>query len=68
LPSRWLQAQLNGDREARLILDTGASHTILSNAVARDLGILADQRTATVTRKTAGGPVQAEVTFKQASR
>jgi clan AA aspartic protease (TIGR02281 family) len=56
-----VQAQLNGSRDARLILDTGASHTILSYAVARDLGVFGDQRTTTVTLKTAGGPVQADV-------
>jgi clan AA aspartic protease (TIGR02281 family) len=56
-----VQAQLNGSRETRLILDTGASHTILSFAVARDLGIYSDQRGTSVTLKTAGGQVQADV-------
>ncbi|MER3425335.1 MAG: hypothetical protein C4293_20975 [Nitrospiraceae bacterium] len=56
-----VQTQLNHNREVRLILDTGATHTILSHEVARDLGILADGRVGTVTLKTAGGPVQAEL-------
>lgn len=56
-----VQAQINGSRETRLVLDTGASHTILSYSVARDLGILSEQRGTTVTLKTAGGPVQADV-------
>ena len=54
-------AKLNGSRESRLIVDTGASHTILSYDVARDLGILPSPRATSVTVKTAGGPVQAEV-------
>jgi clan AA aspartic protease (TIGR02281 family) len=56
-----VQANLNGSRDARLILDTGASHTILSYAVARDLGIYSEQRGTSVTLKTAGGQVQADV-------
>ena len=44
-----------------LILDTGASHTILSPQVADDLGLLGDPESQLVTLKTAGGPVQAKV-------
>ena len=54
-------AKLNGTRESRLVVDTGASHTILSYGVARDLGLLPSPRATSVTVKTAGGPVQAEV-------
>ena len=53
--------KLNGSRDSRLVVDTGASHTILSYSVARDLGILPSPRATSVTVKTAGGPVQAEV-------
>lgn len=51
--------QVNETRPARLVLDTGASHTILSHAVARDLGLLAVRHTATL--HTVGGPVQADL-------
>ncbi len=54
-------AKLNGSRDSRLVVDTGASHTILSYNVARDLGLLPSPRATSVTVKTAGGPVQAEV-------
>ena len=57
-----VQTQLNGSRAARLILDTGASHTILSHEIARDLGLLANTHVTSVTLKTAGGTVQAEMT------
>lgn len=52
---------VNGSRPTRLILDTGASHTILSPAVAIDLGLYGDPRGQLVTLRTAGGPVQAEI-------
>lgn len=55
-------AKLNGHHhEVRLIVDTGASHTILSRAIARELGIIRDPGAAPVTVRTAGGPVQAEL-------
>lgn len=53
--------QVNGTRPAKMILDTGASHTILSYAVARDLGLWALHRSASMTMHTAGGTVQAEI-------
>ena len=56
-----VSTQVNGSRDARLILDTGASHTILSHDVAGDLGLLSGRQTRFVTLKTAGGPVQAEL-------
>lgn len=52
---------VNGTRPAKMILDTGASHTILSHAVARDLGLWALNRPASMTMHTAGGSVQADV-------
>ena len=54
-------AKLNGTRDTRLVVDTGASHTILSYEVARDLGIIPNPRAMTVMVKTAGGPMQADV-------
>lgn len=44
-----------------MILDTGASHTMLSHAVARELSLWAQYRSASMTMHTAGGSVQAEV-------
>ena len=52
---------VNGTRPAKMIVDTGASHTILSFAVARDLSLWAQHRSASMTMHTAGGAVQAEV-------
>lgn len=56
-----VQARLNERREARLILDTGASHTVLSRRLAQDLGMLPTSSSTAVTLKTAGGSVQAEM-------
>lgn len=52
---------MNGERDARMIVDTGASHTILSQDLALDLGLLADPTSRSVTLNTAGGPVMADV-------
>jgi clan AA aspartic protease (TIGR02281 family) len=56
-----VQAKLNGAREARLIVDTGADITVLSRAVAMDIGLLPSAVVATVTLNTAGGSVRADV-------
>ena len=53
--------QVNGTRAAKLILDTGASHTMLSHAVARDLVLWAQGPSTAITMHTAGGTVQAHV-------
>ncbi len=53
--------QINGSRPAKVILDTGASHTILSYAVARDLGLWALHPATSMTMQTVGGTVQADV-------
>ncbi len=53
--------QVNGTRPAKMILDTGASHTILSFAVARDLSLWSQRRSTSMTMHTAGGTVQADV-------
>jgi len=52
---------INHTREARLIVDTGASHTILSRRIALDLGLYADTQATPVTLQTVGGPVRGEV-------
>ena len=56
-----VQAHLNHDRTARLILDTGASHTLLSHTIAQDLGLFSTPPVALVTLHTVGGSVQSEV-------
>ena len=54
--------ELNGARTANLILDTGASHTILSQELVRDLALMpSDFRPGLVMLKTAGGSVDAQV-------
>jgi clan AA aspartic protease (TIGR02281 family) len=53
--------QVNETRSARLILDTGASHTILSHAIARDLGLYSHRSIASATMHTVGGSVQADM-------
>ena len=53
--------QINETRPARLILDTGASHTILSHAIARELGLFSRRPVASVTMHTAGGSVEADM-------
>ncbi len=53
--------KLNDQREAELILDTGATMTVLSTDVALDLGLMASTETQLTTVNTAGGPVQVNV-------
>lgn len=53
--------QLNEIRLARVILDTGASHTILSHAIARDLGLFSRRPVESVTMHTVSGTVQADM-------
>lgn len=52
---------LNHDRPAKLIVDTGASHTLLSHKIAQDLGLFSLPPVALVTLQTVSGSVQAEV-------
>lgn len=52
---------LNHDRPANLIVDTGASHTLLSHQIAQDLGLFSLPPVALVTLQTVSGSVQAEV-------
>jgi len=51
--------KLNGEQDARLIVDTGASHSIVSHRLAVELGLYSDSSMGTATMNTVGGPVQA---------
>jgi clan AA aspartic protease (TIGR02281 family) len=56
-----VRTRLNNQREAKLIVDTGAEITVLSHAVAMDIGLLPSSVIATVRLNTAGGSVRADV-------
>ena len=58
-----VQATLNKNRTAHLILDTGASLTVLSTTIAIDLGILGTTDNELLTVNTAGGSVQVNVNY-----
>lgn len=58
-----VQVQLNHERSAKLILDTGASMTVLSTDVAIELGILGTTDNELMTVNTAGGQVQVNVNY-----
>lgn len=51
--------KLNGEQDARLIVDTGASHSIVSHRLALELGLYSDSSLGTVTMNTVGGSLQA---------
>jgi Predicted aspartyl protease len=55
-----VSATLNGSRQARLIVDTGASQTVISQRMALDLGLYATAHNSHVLLHTAGGNVQAD--------
>ena len=50
--------RLNGEQDARLIVDTGASHSIVSHRLAIELGLYSDSTMGTATMNTVGGSVQ----------
>ena len=54
---------LNQERSAQLIVDTGASMTVLSTQVAIDLGILGTTDNELLTVNTAGGSVQVNMNY-----
>lgn len=58
-----VEVHLNQERSARLILDTGASMTVLSTDIAIDLGILGTTDNELLTVNTAGGQVQVNVNY-----
>ena len=51
-------ARLNGERDTLLIVDTGASHSVVSHRLATELGLYSDSTMGTVTMNTVGGSVQ----------
>ena len=51
--------KLNGERDSRLIVDTGASHSVVSHKLAVELGLYSDLTVGTATMNTVGGSVQA---------
>lgn len=53
-----VEARINGETSVRLIVDTGATATVLSPSVARQLGLTVRTEPPVVVR-TAGGTVQA---------
>jgi len=58
-----VQVNLNNERTAHLIVDTGASMTVLSTAIAIDLGILGTTDNELLTVNTAGGSVQVNMNY-----
>jgi len=58
-----VQANLNGQRTANLIVDTGATMTVLSTNIGIDLGILGTTDTTLLTINTAGGSVQVNMSY-----
>jgi len=57
-----IQATLNNKRSAKFVVDTGASYTLISNALARDLSIDVGPNPKTLQFQTANGLIQAPVT------
>jgi len=54
--------KLNNQKSVHLILDTGATMTVLSTDVAIELGLTSDPESQIATVNTAGGPVQVNLT------
>ncbi len=57
-----IQAILNNKRTAKFVVDTGASYTLISNALARDLAIDVGPNPKTLAFQTANGLIQAPIT------
>ena len=57
-----IQATLNNKRSAKFVVDTGASYTLISNALARDLSIDVGPSPKTLQFQTANGLIEAPVT------
>ena len=58
-----VHVKLNEERSAQLIVDTGASMTVLSTQAAIDLGILGTTDNELLTVNTAGGSVQVNMNY-----
>jgi clan AA aspartic protease (TIGR02281 family) len=56
-----VQATLNNRRSAKFVVDTGASYTLISNAVATDLGINLGANPKTMPFQTANGLINAPI-------
>lgn len=57
-----VQATLNNKRAAKFVVDTGASYTLISNALANDLGINLGANPKTLPFQTANGLINAPIT------
>ena len=57
-----IEATLNNKRSAKFVVDTGASYTLISNALARDLAIDVGDGARTLSFQTANGLINAPVT------
>jgi aspartyl protease family protein len=57
-----IQATLNNKRAARFVVDTGASYTLISNALARELALDLGPSARTLPFQTANGVINAPVT------
>lgn len=57
-----IQATLNNKRSAKFVVDTGASYTLISNALARELAIDVGPGARTLPFQTANGLINAPVT------
>lgn len=57
-----IQAMLNNKRSAKFVVDTGASYTLISNALARELSIDVGSESKTLPFQTANGLINAPVT------
>lgn len=63
-----VSATLNGSKQARLIVDTGASQTIISQRFAMDLGLYSTAHMTHVLLHTASGSVQADAVTMESIR
>ncbi len=54
-----IQAKLNNKAAARLVVDTGASYTIISHAMAKELNVVPSVNASAMTFQTANGVIQA---------
>ena len=57
-----IQATLNNKRSAKFVVDTGASYTLISNALARELSLDIGPSSKTLPFQTANGLINAPVT------
>lgn len=57
-----IEAMLNNKKSAKFVVDTGASYTMISQALARDLEIDTQQNRKTLPFQTANGTIEAPLT------